>query len=121
MRTKHINKYLSNNGVFRASEENDELMIKSEPLEILNSIDQPSDIILIIETLCKWLFPLYSEISDSRKSDLINIVIGNNPNLWEDEYNDYINTPDDEKKESLNKKLRSLLKEICLTPEYYLS
>jgi hypothetical protein len=121
MRTKHIKKYFSNGGAYRASGENGEFIIKSEPLEILNSIDKPSDIILIIDTLCKWLFPLYSEISDSRKSDLINIVIGNNPNLWEDEYNDYINDPNDEKEESLNKKLRSLLQEICLTPEYYLS
>ena len=48
-------------------------------------------------------------------------MVGNNPNIWEDEYNDYVNDPDDEKRESLNKKLRSLLKEICLMPEYYLS
>jgi len=121
MRTKNIRKYFSNNGVYKVSPENGDLMIKSEPLKILDSIDKPSDIILIVETLCKWLFPIYSEISDSRKSDLINIVIGNNPNLWEDEYNDYINDPNDEKEESLNKKLRILLQEICLTPEYYLS
>ena len=56
-----------------------------------------------------------------KKNDFINIVVGNNPNIWEDEYNDYLNEPSEEKEESLNKKLRSLLKEICLMPEYYLS
>ena len=74
-----------------------------------------------VDKLCEWLLPVQSEISQDLKNDFVNIVVGDNPNIWEDEYNDYVNDPDDEKEESLNKKLRSLLKEICLMPEYYLS
>ena len=46
---------------------------------------------------------------------------GGNPNIWEDELNEYLDDPTDEKKEDLNKKLRLLLKELCLMPEYHLS
>ena len=70
---------------------------------------------------CKALSPILDEISEELKNDLVNSVVGNNSNIWEDEYKDFINEPDAEKEESLNKKLRSLLKEICLMPEYYLS
>ena len=65
--------------------------------------------------------PVQSEISEEFKNDLVNVVVGENLNIWADEYNDYINSPSEEKKESLNKKLRLLLKEVCLMPEYYLS
>ena len=37
------------------------------------------------------------------------------------ELTEYLDDPSDEKKEDLNKKLRTLLKELCLMPEYYLS
>ena len=78
-------------------------------------------IIDIVNKLCEWLLPVQSEISQDLKNDFVSIVVGDNSNIWEDEYKDYINDPNDEKEESLNKKLRSLLKEICLMPEYYLS
>ena len=65
--------------------------------------------------------PVQSEISEGFKNDLVNVVVGENLNIWADEYTDYVNSPSEEKKESLNKKLRLLLKEICLMPEYYLS
>ena len=59
--------------------------------------------------------------SDNTKSELIEIVVGGNPNIWEDELNEYLNDPSEDKKEDINKKLRMLIKEMCLMPEYYLS
>ena len=97
------------------------LRVKSKPLTLIQTFDKPQDIVDIVDKLCEWLLPVQSEISQDLKNDFVNVVVGDNPNIWEDEYNDYINDPDDEKEESLNKKLRSLLKEICLMPEYYLS
>ena len=120
MRTSQIKSYLTNNGL-RASRDNVDLRITSDPLILVASLEKPEDINLIVETLCQWLFPVRAEISESTKSDLIDIVIGGNPNMWADEYNDYISAPTDQKRESLNKKLRELLKEMCLMPEYYLS
>ena len=35
--------------------------------------------------------------------------------------NEYLNDPSKDKKEDINKKLRLLIKEMCLLPEYYLS
>ena len=35
--------------------------------------------------------------------------------------NEYLNDPSEDKKEDINKKLRLLIKEMCLMPEYYLS
>ena len=84
-------------------------------------LDKPQDINLIVDEFCKWLLPVANELSEEIKNDLKNIVLGGNPNIWEDEFNDYINDSSDEKREGLNKKLRQLLKEICLMPKYYLS
>ena len=85
------------------------------------SLENHNDINVVVETLCKWLFPVISEISDNTKSELIEIVVGGNPNIWEDELNEYLNDPSEDKKEDINKKLRMLIKEMCLMPEYYLS
>jgi len=120
IRTSHIKYYLSNNGV-RASQTNNNVRVKANPLNLIQTFDKPEDIVAIVERLCEWLLPVQNEISEELKNDLVNSVVGNNSNIWEDEYTDFINDPDEEKKESLNKKLRSLLKEICLMPEYYLS
>ena len=57
----------------------------------------------------------------SKLNRIVEIIVGGNPNIWEDELNEYLDDPTDEKKEDLNKKLRLLLKELCLMPEYYLS
>ena len=120
LRTSHIKYYLSNNGV-RASQTDNNLRVKANPLNLIETFDKPEDIVAIVERLCEWLLPVQNEISEELKNELVNSVVGNNSNIWEDEYTDFINDPDEEKKESLNKKLRSLLKEICLMPEYYLS
>ena len=120
IRTSHIKYYLSNNGV-RASQTDNNVRVKANPLNLIETFDKPEDIVAIVERLCEWLLPVQNEISEELKNDLVNSVVGNNSNIWEDEYTDFINDPDEEKKESLNKKLRSLLKEICLMPEYYLS
>ena len=120
VRTSHIKYYLSNNGV-RASQTDNNVRVKANPLNLIETFDKPEDIVAIVERLCEWLLPVQNEISEELKNDLVNSVVGNNSNIWEDEYTDFINDPDEEKKESLNKKLRSLLKEICLMPEYYLS
>ena len=120
IRTSHIKYYLSNNGV-RASQTDNNVRVKANPLNLIQTFDKPEDIVAIVERLCEWLLPVQNEISEELKNDLVNSVVGNNSNIWEDEYTDFINDPDDEKEESLNKKLRSLLKEICLMPEYYLS
>ena len=120
IRTSHIKYYLSNNGV-RASQTDNNVRVKANPLNLIETFDKPEDIVAIVERLCEWLLPVQNEISEELKNDLVNSVVGNNSNIWEDEYTDFINDSDEEKKESLNKKLRSLLKEICLMPEYYLS
>ena len=120
IRTSHIKYYLANNGV-RASQTDNNVRVKANPLNLIQTFDKPEDIVAIVERLCEWLLPVQNEISEELKNDLVNSVVGNNSNIWEDEYTDFINDPNDEKEESLNKKLRSLLKEICLMPEYYLS
>ena len=67
------------------------------------------------------LIPVYTEITTSQKEDFKNIIIGNNPNMWKDEYTDYINNPTPSKKDAINKKLKDLLKDMCMSPEYHLS
>ena len=118
MRTNQIKSFLSNNGIRGFG---DGLKIVLQPLDFLLSLENPKDINFVIDLLCKWLFPVFAEISDSTKSELIEIVVGGNPNIWEDELNEYLNDPSEDKKEDINKKLRLLIKEMCLMPEYYLS
>ena len=106
----HVGMNISNN-----------LRIYTEPINLLDEISEPDNITFIIELFCKWLFPVYTEITTSQKEDFKNIVIGNNPNMWKDEYSDYINDPTPSKKDAINKKLRDLLKEMFKSPEYHLS
>ena len=118
LRTNQIKSFLSNNGIRGFG---DGLKIVLQPLDFLLGLENPKDINFVIDLLCKWLFPVFAEISDSTKSELIEIVVGGNTNIWEDELNEYLNDPSEDKKEDINKKLRLLIKEMCLMPEYYLS
>ena len=118
MRTTQIKSFLSNNGIRGFG---DGLNIVSNPMEFILDLETPKDINLIVEEFCNWLLPVANEIDSETKADLIEIIVGGNPNIWEDEFTEYLNDPSDDKKENLNKKLRLLLKEICLMPEYYLS
>ena len=99
----------------------EDVRIYAEPIKLLDEIDTPDDIDFIIELFCKWFFPVYSEISEEQKEDFKNIVVGDNPNMWYDEYHEYINNPTDEGKTAINNKLKTLVKEMCLMPEYHLS
>lgn len=118
LRTIQIKSFLSNAGI---SGFQDGLKTICQPMDFVMKLDKPQDINLIVDEFCKWLLPVANELSEEIKNDLKNIVLGGNPNIWEDEFNDYINDSSDEKREDLNKKLRQLLKEICLMPKYYLS
>ncbi len=118
LRTTQIKSFLSNAGI---SGFQDGLKTICQPMDFVMKLDKPQDINLIVDEFCKWLLPVANELSEEIKNDLKNIVLGGNPNIWEDEFNDYINDSSDEKREGLNKKLRQLLKEICLMPKYYLS
>ena len=118
MRTNQIKSFLSNNGIRGFG---DGLRTVSNPMEFVLGLENPNDINLIVEEFCNWLLPVSDEISSSDKEELVEIIVGGNPNIWEDELNEYLDDPTDEKKEDLNKKLRLLLKELCLMPEYYLS
>ena len=124
LRTSDISLYFRDSGINATSGEPgtpEDVRIYAEPIKLLDEIDKPDDIDFIIELFCKWLFPVYSEISEEQKEDFKNIVIGDNPNMWYDEYHEYINNPTDEAKTAINKKLKTLLKEMCLMPEYHLS
>ena len=118
MRTNQIKSFLSNNGIRGFV---DGLRTVSNPMEFVLGLENPNDINLIVEEFCNWLLPVSDEISSSDKEELVDIIVGGNPNIWEDELKEYLDDPTDEKKEDLNKKLRLLLKELCLMPEYYLS
>ena len=118
MRTTQIKSFLSNNGIRGFG---DGLNIVSNPMEFILDLETPKDINLIVEEFCNWLLPVANEIDSETKADLIEIIVGGNPNIWEDEFTEYLNDPSDDKKGNLNKKLRLLLKEMCLMPEYYLS
>ena len=117
LRTKDVNVYFSNNGINISNN----LKVYTEPIELLDEITEPDNITYIVELFCKWLFPVYTEITTSQKEDFKNIIIGNNPNMWKDEYTDYINNPTPSKKDAINKKLKDLLKDMCMSPEYHLS
>ena len=124
MRTRDIITYFRDSGINATSGEPgapEDVRIYAEPIKFLDEIEKPDDIDFMIELFCKWLFPVYSEISDEQKEEFKNIVVGNNPNMWYDEYHLYINNPTDEAKTAINKKLKTLLKEMCLMPEYHLS
>ena len=124
MRTRDIITYFRDSGINATSGEPgapEDVRIYAEPIKFLDEIEKPDDIDFMVELFCKWLFPVYSEISDEQKEEFKNIVIGNNPNMWYDEYHAYINNPTDEAKTAINKKLKTLLKEMCLMPEYHLS
>ena len=71
--------------------------------------------------LCLKTGPKIFSIPSTSKEEFKNIVVGNNPNMWYDEYHAYINNPTDEAKTAINKKLKTLLKEMCLMPENHLS
>ena len=118
MRTNQIKSFLSNNGIRGFG--NDFKMI-SNPMEFVLGLETPNDINFIVQEFCNWLLPVSDEITSSVKEELVEIIVGGNPNIWEDEFSEYLNDPSEEKKEDLNKKLRLLLKEMCLMPEYYLS
>ena len=124
MRTRDIITYFRDSGINATSGEPgtpEDVRIYAEPIKFLDEIEKPDDIDFMIELFCKWLFPVYSEISDEQKEEFKNIVVGNNPNMWYDEYHAYINNPTDEAKTAINKKLKTLLKEMFLMPEYHLS
>jgi len=124
MRTRDINTYFRDSGINATSGEPgapEDVRIYAEPIKFLDEIEKPDDIDFMVELFCKWLFPVYSEISDEQKEEFKNIVVGNNPNMWYDEYHAYINNPTDEAKTAINKKLKTLLKEMCLMPENHLS
>jgi uncharacterized protein (DUF1800 family) len=124
MRTRDINTYFRDSGINATSGEPgapEDVRIYAEPIKFLDEIEKPDDIDFMVELFCKWLFPVYSEISDEQKEEFKNIVVGNNPNMWYDEYHAYINNPTDEAKIAINKKLKTLLKEMCLMPENHLS
>jgi len=124
MRTRDIITYFKDSGINATSGEPgtpEDVRIYAEPIKFLDEIEKPDDIDFMIELFCKWLFPVYSEISDEQKEEFKNIVVGNNPNMWYDEYHAYINNPTDEAKTAINKKLKTLLKEMFLMPEYHLS
>ena len=124
MRTRDIITYFRDSGINATSGEPgapEDVRIYAEPIKFLDEIEKPDDIDFMVELFCKWLFPVYSEISDEQKEEFKNIVVGNNPNMWYDEYHAYINNPTDEAKTAINKKLKTLLKEMFLMPEYHLS
>ena len=117
LRTLNVNQYLSNNGMAAINPGT----VYAKPIKLLDEISEPDNIDYIIELFCKWFFPIYSEITPSQKEDFKNIVVGNNPNMWKDEYTDYINDPTPAKEISINKRLKDLIKEMFKTPEYHLS
>ena len=117
LRTLNVNHYLSDNGMAALNPG----VVYAKPIKLLNEITEPDNIDYIIELFCKWFFPVYSEITSSQKEDFKNIVVGNNPNMWKDEYTDYINDPTPAKEISINKRLKDLIKEMFKTPEYHLS
>ena len=124
LRTSDISLYFRDSGINATSGEPgtpEDVRIYAEPIKLLDEIDTPDDIDFIIELFCKWFFPVYSEISEEQKEDFKNIVVGDNPNMWYDEYHEYINNPTDEGKTAINNKLKTLVKEMCLMPEYHLS
>ncbi|MEL0008318.1 MAG: DUF1800 domain-containing protein [Flammeovirgaceae bacterium] len=118
MRTTQIKSFLSNNGIRGFG---DGLTIVSNPMEFVLGLETPKDINFIVEEFCNWLLPVSDEITSNTKEELVDIINGGNPNIWEDELTEYLSDPSENKKEDLNKKLRLLLKELCLMPEYYLS
>ena len=118
MRTTQIKSFLSNNGIRGFG---DGLRIVSNPMEFVLGLETPKDINFIVEEFCNWLLPVSDEITSNTKEELVDIINGGNPNIWEDELTEYLSDPSENKKEDLNKKLRLLLKELCLMPEYYLS
>ena len=124
LRTSDISLYFRDSGINATSGAPgtpEDVRIYAEPIKLLDEIDTPDDIDFIIELFCKWFFPVYSEISEEQKEDFKNIVVGDNPNMWYDEYHEYINNPTDEGKTAINNKLKTLVKEMCLMPEYHLS
>ncbi len=117
LRTLNVNQYFSDNGMAAINPGS----VYAKPIKLLDEIAEPDNIDYIIELFCKWFFPVYSEITSSQKEDFKNIVVGNNPNMWKDEYTDYINDPTPAKEISINKRLKDLMKEMFKTPEYHLS
>ena len=66
IRTSHIKYYLANNGV-RASQTDNNVRVKANPLNLIETFDKPEDIVAIVERLCEWLLPVQNEISEELK------------------------------------------------------
>ena len=76
LRTSDISLYFRDSGINATSGQPgtpEDVRIYAEPIKLLDEIDTPDDIDFIIELFCKWLFPVYSEISEEQKEDFKNI------------------------------------------------
>jgi uncharacterized protein (DUF1800 family) len=92
-----------------------------DPLAFVASIDNPYDPNALIEEFVKILFP--QPITDSQKTALKTILLPGLPDFeWTVEYGQYVDDPENsELAQSIETKLRLLLRSMLSMPEFYLS
>ena len=100
---------------------NQEFRIKIQPLEFIHSLENPLDPNALVQELAALLFP--QALSEEQKASLKDILIPGLPDFeWTVEYGEYAADPENsDLAESVEAKLKSLLKVMMSMPEFYLS
>ncbi len=101
--------------------EDDDLLFKINVIDLLQSIDNPSDPNEVVNEFTALILP--RPIADNQKTFLKGVLIPGLPDFeWTMEYNNYLNNPNDLNiKLSLENKLNDLLFMISILPENHLS
>ncbi|HHB78522.1 MAG TPA: DUF1800 domain-containing protein [Saprospiraceae bacterium] len=101
--------------------EYDGLNYEINPIDFLQSIDNPANPNEVITEFTRILLPI--PLSANQKTFLKGVLIPGLPDFeWTTEYNNYLSNPNDENiKLSLEAKLKNLLYMISVLPEYHLS
>lgn len=107
---------LMSNGV-----EVNDFRIGIDPLVYISSFEDPFDPNVLIDEFIRRLLP--QDLSEGQKEYLKEVLIPGLPDFeWTVEYGAHVSNPDDEeRKRSVESKLRSFLAAFMTMPEYYLS
>ena len=102
----------------RPHEEYDKLYL--DPFKLAYFANDPSDINDLVATFVKLLFP--QPASDDLITELKDLLNQGLPDFeWTDEWNKYVNNPDDEnQKKAISNNLKRLLFKMCSMAEYQL-
>lgn len=101
--------------------EDNGLTFKIEPIDLLQSLDQPDDPNQVVAEFAKIMLPM--PLTENQKTYLKGVLIPGLPDFeWTTEYNNYLDNPNDATlKKAIEDQIKDLLYVISILPEYQLS